>query len=103
MLFVTCDTHLGHENIKKFCNRPDNFESLIEKNWNDTVGKDDTIIHSWMREDTPSPRYGEESRPPFSYFFVNILNINKIFSKIKSDGRWENVSDCEKSTQKFAC
>lgn len=45
MLFITCDTHLGHENIKKFCNRPDNFESLIEKNWNDTVGKDDTIIH----------------------------------------------------------
>ena len=32
MLFVTCDTHLGHENVKKFCNRPDNFESLIEKN-----------------------------------------------------------------------
>ena len=45
MLFVIPDTHLGHENIKKYCNRPDNFESLIEKNWNEIIGKDDTVIH----------------------------------------------------------
>ena len=45
MLFVIPDTHLGHENIKKYCNRPDNFEKIIEKNWNEIVDKNDTVIH----------------------------------------------------------
>lgn len=33
MIYLITDTHLGHENIKKYCNRPDNFEKLIENNW----------------------------------------------------------------------
>ena len=45
MIYVVPDTHLGHENIKKYCNRPDNFEKLIEKNWNETITEKDTVIH----------------------------------------------------------
>ena len=45
MLYVIPDTHLGHENIKKYCNRPDGFEKLIEENWNNEVGEFDTVIH----------------------------------------------------------
>ncbi len=45
MIYVIPDTHLGHDNIKKYCNRPDNFETLIEKNWNELVGESDTVIH----------------------------------------------------------
>ena len=45
MIYVIPDTHLGHENIKKYCNRPDNFETLIEKNWNERISKNDTVIH----------------------------------------------------------
>ncbi len=45
MIYVIPDTHLGHENIKKYCNRPDNFEKLIEKNWNETISEKDTVIH----------------------------------------------------------
>ena len=45
MLYVIPDTHLGHENIKKYCNRPDGFEKIIEKNWNDIIDESDTVIH----------------------------------------------------------
>ena len=44
-LYVIPDTHLGHENIKKYCNRPDKFENLIEKNWQEVVTGTDTVIH----------------------------------------------------------
>lgn len=48
-LFFTSDTHFGHENIIKFCNRPftnakEMNEALIN-NWNRVVGPDDTIFH----------------------------------------------------------
>ncbi len=48
-IFVTSDSHFGHFNILKYCNRP--FSSVEEmnetliKNWNDNVSKNDTVIH----------------------------------------------------------
>ena len=45
MIYVIPDTHLGHENIKKYCNRPENFEALIEKNWRAAISETDTVIH----------------------------------------------------------
>lgn len=45
--FVIADTHFGHENIIRYCNRP--FESVSEMdktlidNWNKTVSNDDII------------------------------------------------------------
>lgn len=46
-IFVTSDTHFGHENIIRYCERPfkdarSMNESLIER-WNNRVGVDDTV------------------------------------------------------------
>lgn len=48
-VFVTSDTHFGHANIIRYCNRP--FvdvsamnESLVER-WNAVVGPDDIVYH----------------------------------------------------------
>ena len=48
-LFFVSDTHFGHKNIIKYCNRPfadveEMKEGLIE-NWNNKVPKDGTVFH----------------------------------------------------------
>lgn len=47
--WFTSDTHFGHENIIRYCNRPFNDknhmnETMIQR-WNEVVGDDDTIYH----------------------------------------------------------
>jgi calcineurin-like phosphoesterase family protein len=44
-VFLTSDTHINHENIKTYCQRPDDFTSLILKRWNERVRPEDTVIH----------------------------------------------------------
>lgn len=48
-VWFTSDTHFGHENIIRFCNRPfDNVDEMNEaliKNWNSVVKPDDTVFH----------------------------------------------------------
>lgn len=48
-LFFTSDTHWGHSNIIKFCNRPyESVEEMNEKlieNWNSVVPEDGIVFH----------------------------------------------------------
>lgn len=43
--WLISDTHFGHRNIINFCNRPPNHEDVMFRNWANTVGPDDTILH----------------------------------------------------------
>lgn len=43
--YLISDTHISHKNVIQYCNRPENFEELIEKRWKETVGPEDLVIH----------------------------------------------------------
>jgi calcineurin-like phosphoesterase family protein len=49
MKFFTSDTHFGHKNIIKFCNRPykdvPHMNEMLIENWNARVGPDDHVFH----------------------------------------------------------
>jgi calcineurin-like phosphoesterase family protein len=42
--WIITDTHLNHNNIIRFCNRPENHEELILKNLS-VIKEDDVLIH----------------------------------------------------------
>jgi len=44
-IWVITDTHWGHTNIIKYCNRPENHNELMIKHWKEMVQYDDIVIH----------------------------------------------------------
>jgi calcineurin-like phosphoesterase family protein len=49
MIYIISDTHFGHKNIMKYCNRPfdsvDYMDRVIASNWNRAVSPEDEIFH----------------------------------------------------------
>lgn len=43
--WIISDTHFGHDNIVKFCNRPIDHNEIMLKNWIDAVDSGDKILH----------------------------------------------------------
>ncbi len=43
--WIITDTHFGHEKIKEFCDRPDDFESKLLKYMKECIGVNDVLIH----------------------------------------------------------
>ena len=58
MYFLIADTHMGHENICRYCNRPRGFENLVMERWRERVRPEDVVIHlgdlsfeeAWVRK-----------------------------------------------------
>jgi len=45
MYYLIADTHMGHKNICKYCNRPIGFEDIVMRRWQETVKDEDVVIH----------------------------------------------------------
>lgn len=45
MYFLIADTHMGHENICRYCNRPKGFEKIVMERWQRAVQPKDVVIH----------------------------------------------------------
>lgn len=49
MIFFTSDTHFGHDNVLKYCERPfeniDLHDNALIENWNSVVGRSDKVYH----------------------------------------------------------
>lgn len=43
--WIISDTHWGHDNIVRYCHRPQNHDELMFSRWRETVGKDDPLLH----------------------------------------------------------
>jgi calcineurin-like phosphoesterase family protein len=43
--WIISDTHFFHENIGRYCSRPENWQELIIKSWNALVSPDEIVLH----------------------------------------------------------
>ncbi len=43
--WIISDTHFFHENIGRYCDRPENWQEMIIKNWNDLISPDEIVLH----------------------------------------------------------
>jgi len=82
--WFTADTHFGHKNIIKYCNRPfatlDAMDNTIIRNWNARVDPDDTVfvLGDFCFRNSPGGKLGEGTQNKAS-FYSDKLNGTKIF------------------------
>ena len=43
--WIISDTHFGHKNIVKYCNRPKKHNDIMRQNWIELIAEDDTVLH----------------------------------------------------------
>lgn len=90
--FFTGDTHFGHKNIVKYCNRPfssiEEMDDQIIKRWNSVVAKNDIVFH------VGDFCFGDRDSDFDKYFYA--LNGRIIFIKGNHDSfAWKNKEKFE--------
>jgi len=89
-LYLSSDYHLGHQNIIKYCNRPfsslEEMNTIIIKNHNERVKKEDTFIHvgDFCFKNSPGGKHGE-GLPIHSKTYIEQLNGRLVFIKGNHD------------------
>lgn len=63
--WIITDTHFHHEKLVREAIRPENYNELIVKNWNDVVKETDTVIH------LGDVIFGDKSKLPDILHFLN--------------------------------
>ncbi|OGO35374.1 MAG: hypothetical protein A2W35_01160 [Chloroflexi bacterium RBG_16_57_11] len=43
--WIISDTHFFHENIGRYCNRPDGWQEMITENWNRLIHPEEIVFH----------------------------------------------------------
>ena len=103
MLFFTSDTHFGHANIIKYCNRPfasvEEMDAALIANWNAVVGEKDTVFHLGdiaMGEMRTARENLKQLNGKILYLTGNHFHpayIPPSWQQLGSGGMWEILSD----------
>jgi len=88
--FYTADTHYGHANIIKYCDRPfkdvNHMDAVLIRNHNSRVKPEDVVIFNgdFCFKNSPGGKIGEGEQNK-AEFYINQLYGNKIFIKGNHD------------------
>lgn len=90
--FVTADTHFGHKNIIKYCNRPyksiDEMDQSLIRNWNNRVKPEDTVFFLGDFCFKASKEQNDNSiLNNISEYYKSKLNGNIVFIKGNHDNK----------------
>lgn len=95
MRFFTSDTHFGHKNIIKYCNRPfadtDEMDEAIIANWNNIIGDTDTVFHLGDLALGDSSRWDSILKRLNGYKIFVVGNHDRIFAgeKPRQREKWD--------------
>lgn len=71
--FIISDTHFGHNNIIKYCNRPANHDDIMLNNWYNTITRDSIILHLgdfWFPKQLPFALFQKLSKLPGRKYLI---------------------------------
>lgn len=89
--YYTADTHFGHANIIKYCNRP--FASAYEMddvlctNWNVIVGPEDTVYHLGDFSFAPPDKYLARLNGHIVFVFGN---HDREMRRVRQERKWNH-------------
>jgi calcineurin-like phosphoesterase family protein len=95
-IFFTSDTHFGHTNVIKYCNRPfadvPAMNVALTANWNSVVGPDDAVYHLGDFAMGPKSEHPKLFQALNGHKHLIRGNHDQSIQKMLAQG-WETVSD----------